>query len=151
MGEGTGRAQTDSREARKTKTKTKRHMEDANVQELGDQNGGGGLLDQVEVLVPFLISWSRGLRGDTGDKPGQRDTQTPLEVRFCPFRGARTYLAKARWPLALMWPLSPSAACPTTPSTIGHNLQGQGDEGVKAATSSMLIVPVDDAACLAAI
>jgi hypothetical protein len=61
MGEGTGRAQTDSREARKTKTKTKRHMEDANVQELGDQNGGGGLLDQVEVLVPFLISWFRGL------------------------------------------------------------------------------------------
>jgi hypothetical protein len=43
------------------KTKTKRHKEDANDLELGDQNGGGGLLDQVEVLVPFLISWSRGL------------------------------------------------------------------------------------------
>jgi hypothetical protein len=46
---------------RKPQTKTKRHREDANDQELGDQNGGGGLLDQVEVLVPFLISWSRGL------------------------------------------------------------------------------------------
>ena len=60
-----GRAQGGHRptaeKSRKTKTKTRRHKEDANDQELGDQNGGGGLLDQVEVLVPFLISWFRGL------------------------------------------------------------------------------------------
>ena len=47
-------AQTDSREVQEDE-------DGANDQELGDQNGGGGLLDQVEVLVPFLISWFRGL------------------------------------------------------------------------------------------